>query len=78
MTMLPAFKAVLDSKMSDQQCAETLETIRGLKGVLGAHFTKASRPGSTPQRAITVTYNGNGVRAAVKALPAVRELRRLL
>jgi hypothetical protein len=73
MSILPAFKAVLDDNLTAKQSNDVLKKIKDMKGVLSAAFSGAA------SKSINVTYRtGNDVQENVSKLTGVKEIKRLL
>jgi hypothetical protein len=76
MSILPAFSAVLNDGLSDQECKKITDRIKSLDGVLSAAFRKATQDNPAE---IWVTYMGNSpVQGQASAIPGVRTTRPLI
>jgi hypothetical protein len=71
MSILPAFKAVLEDGLNDRQYKKITDDLKALPGVLSAAFQKASQ--RNPQNEVWVTYMGDPqVRQQARAIPGVK------
>jgi hypothetical protein len=79
MSILPAFKVILDDSLSDKACADIEKQIKKINGVISAAFNEAGSP-----KQIWVTYghtlHGNNVSVAdkVRKIPGVTDIKPLL
>jgi hypothetical protein len=79
MSILPAFKVILDNSLSDKECAAIEKKIKKIKGVISAAFNEASSP---KQIWVTYGYTLHGSNASVtdkvRKIPGVTDIKPLL
>jgi hypothetical protein len=71
MSILPAFKAVLEDGLSDKDYNKITNDLRALPGVLSVAFQRASQ--KNPRNEVWVTYVGNPhAQRQAEAVPGVK------
>jgi len=76
MSILPAFSAVLNDGLSDQECKRITDRIKSLDGVLSTAFRKAMQDNPAE---IWVTYTGRSpVEGQARDMPGVKTTRPLI